>query len=340
MKRVLITGGNGFIAHHIVEHILKNTDWEIVCLDRLSNPNVNGYDKLKDIDAFDNKRVYLKQKDLNSEIGEGLIKEIGHIDYILHVAANSHVDDSITNPTSFINNNVKSTLTMLEYARKLKSLKKFLYFSTDEVYGTAPKGVNYKEGDRYNPGNPYSASKATCESICYAYSNTYKLPIVITNTMNVLGERQHPSKFLPKIMNKVLDNEAIEIHSDKSKTKAGSRFYIHARNVADAMLFILDNTDETLDNIDASKGKFHIVGEKEIDNLKLAKLVAGYMGKESLKYRMVDFHSSRPGHDLRYAMSGDKLAKLGWVPPVSIEGSIKNIVEWSLANKTWLGRDD
>lgn len=339
MTRVLITGASGFVGHHIVEAVLKKTDWDIVTLDRLSQTTKEGFDRLRDIEAFDDERVTRFTADLNQPIGDGLIQELGDIDYILHVAADSHVDTSIEHPVPFVMNNIKSCLEMLEYARKLPSLKKFLYFSTDEVYGTAPEGVDYREGDRYNSGNPYSASKAGAEQVCYSYANTYKVPIVITNGMNILGERQHPEKYLPKIINYVLDGKTLPIHSNPEKTQAGQRHYIHARNVADAVLFVIQNTDETLDNIDSSKGKFHIVGEREMDNLELAQLVAKYVGGE-LKYEMTDFHSQRPGHDLRYSMSGEKLAKLGWEPPVGIEDSIKNIVEWTLReeNKRWLGR--
>ena len=195
---------------------------------------------------------------------------------------------------------------MLEWCRNLKHLKKFIHFSTDEVYGTAPKGIDYKEGDRLNPGNPYSASKAAQESICRAYANTYKLPIMITNTMNVIGERQDKEKFVPLVIDKVLSGETVTIHSDKERKESGTRFYIHARNVADAMHFLLINETETLDNVDASKGQYNIVGEREISNLELATLIAGVIGKP-LKYEMVDFHSSRPGHDLRYALSGVKM---------------------------------
>lgn len=341
MKRILITGASGFVGHHIVEHILKNTDWEIVTIDRLSKTTSYGFDRLRDIKAFDDKRVTRFTADLNMPIGEGLRREVGDIDYILHLAAGSHVDNSIESPVPFVLNNIQSTLTMLEYARTFKDniLKKFIYFSTDEVYGTAPEGKDYKEGDRFNPGNPYSASKAGSECLCYAYANTYKLPIVITNTMNVLGERQHPEKFFPKIINHVLEDKTLPIHSNADKTKAGTRYYIHARNVADAILFILQKTTETLNNINASTGKYHIVGEKELSNLELAQLVANKMGKE-LKYEMVDFHSSRPGHDLRYGLSGGKLERLGWKPPHTIEESITNIIEWSLKpeNVRWLGK--
>jgi len=336
-KRVLITGSAGFLGHHVCEGILKDTDWEIVTIDRLSHTAKDGFDRLRDVNVYDDKRVTRFTHDLNMPIGDGIRKELGHIDYILHIAANSHVDTSITHPVDFILNNVNSTLQMLEYARKLPELKKFIYFSTDEVYGSAPQGVNYKEGDRMNPGNPYSASKASAEAICRAYANTYKLPILITNTMNIIGERQAPEKFLPLVINKVLDGETVYIHANKEKTKAGQRFYIHARNITAALLFILNEVDELLDPYDASKGVFNIVGEKEFDNLEFALTIAKYVGKE-LNYELVDFHSSRPGHDLRYALDGNKLLNYGFTYPVPVDESIKNIVEWTLKpeNIKWL----
>jgi dTDP-D-glucose 4,6-dehydratase len=294
-----------------------------------------GMDRLKDINVFDSKRVTNYVYDLTQPLSLGLKKEIGKVDYIINLASESHVDNSITNPREFVDNNVQLALTMLEYAREIKP-EKFIQFSTDEVYGTAPDGINYKEGDRYNSGNPYSASKAMQECLCYAYSNTYKLNIQITNTMNVLGERQHPEKYLPLCINKILSGDVLSIHSNEERTKAGTRFYIHARNVADALLYILMNSDEYLDNIDSSKGKFHIVGEKELDNLELAQLIEGAIlkvdgyGSKKLNYKMVDFHSSRPGHDLRYAMSGEKMKKIGWSLPTSVEQSINNIIKWSL----------
>jgi len=334
MTKVILTGGNGFVGHHILEHFLKNTDWEIYCLDKLSYASA-GHDRIRDINAFDDKRVHIFPVDLSLPLQEGLVKELGEIQYIFHVAADSHVDNSISDPVPFVQNNVNSTLYILEYARKLSSLKKFIYFSTDEVYGSAPVGKNYKEGERFNCGNPYSASKGAAECICQSYANTYKMPIVITNTMNVIGERQHPEKYVPKVVRKVLEGETVTIHSNKDKTKAGSRFYIHARNIADALLHILNNCDETLDNYDASVGRFNIVGEKETDNLQLAQMIADILGKE-LKYEMVDFHSQRPGHDLRYALDGTKMKSIGWTHPVAFEESLEKTIKWTLKNDKWL----
>ena len=286
MKKVILTGANGFVGHHILEHFIKHTDWEIFCLDKLSYAS-SGHDRIRDINVFNDERVKIFTTDLCLPFPEGLIKELGGIEYIFHVAADSHVDNSISDPVPFIQNNVNSTLHILEYAKSLPNLKKFIYFSTDEVYGSAPVGKNYKEGERFNCGNPYSASKGAAECICQSYANTYGMPIIITNTMNVIGERQHPEKFVPKVVKKVLNGETVTIHSNKQKTEAGSRFYIHARNIADALLHILNNCDETLDNYDSSKGRFNIVGEKETDNLQLAQLIAKILGKE-LKYEIIE----------------------------------------------------
>ena len=334
MKKVILTGANGFVGHHILEHFIKHTDWEIYCLDKLSYAS-SGHDRIRDINVFNDERVKIFTTDLCLPFQEGVIKELGDISYIFHVAADSHVDNSISDPVPFVQNNVNSTLHILEYARQLPNLEKFIYFSTDEVYGSAPVGKNYKEGERFNCGNPYSASKGAAECICQSYANTYNMPIIVTNTMNVIGERQHPEKFIPKVINKILNGETGTIHSNKEKTKAGSRFYIHARNIADALLHILDECDETLDNYDSSKGRFNIVGEIETDNLELAQMIAEVLGKK-LKYEMVDFHSQRPGHDLRYALDGEKMKSLGWVHPIPFKESLKNTIEWTLNRKEWL----
>jgi len=335
--KIVITGGAGFVGHHVVEHFIKNTDWDIVVLDKLTYAT-NGFDRLRDIKCFDDKRVKIFTTDLNEPLSVGVKKEIGEVDYIINLASESHVDNSIKDPVNFILNNVKLVLNMLEWARELKELKKFIQFSTDECYGTAPEGVCYKEGDRYNPGNPYSASKASQDSICMAYANTYKLPINITNSMNIIGERQHPEKFVPLCIKKILNGEEIIIHANKDLTKSGTRFYLHARNIAQALQFILEKTDERLSQDDASSGKWNIVGEKEIANLDLAKLIGEIMGKEA-KTKMVDFHSSRPGHDLRYALDGSKLKNYGFVYPMTFEDSLRRVEEWSLKdeNKRWLG---
>lgn len=339
-KNVLITGGAGFIAHHVIERILKTTDWNIVSLDRLDySGNLNRLaDMMQDIEESQRHRLKIVWHDLKAEINPLVSSMIGDVEMVLHLAAGSHVDRSIEFPMEFVQDNVIGTVNLLQYARTLKNLERFVYFSTDEVFGPAPNGVNYKEYDRYNSTNPYSASKAAAEELCVAFENTYKLPIVVTHTMNVFGERQHPEKFIPLVIQKVRDGETVTVHSDPTKTIAGSRHYIHAKDVADGLMFILENLQDykhTGDYGGAKCPKFNLVGPEEIDNLQLAQLIATAQGKE-LNYEMIDFHTSRPGHDLRYSLSGDLMKELGWEPKIKLSERVKEVVEWTLANNRWL----
>jgi dTDP-glucose 4,6-dehydratase len=340
-KTVLITGGAGFIAHHVIDKILKETDWHIVSLDRLDiSGNLNRlHDMLQDHDPREvARRLRIIFHDLKAEVNSQIIADIGHIDIVLHLAAGSHVDRSITYPMEFVQDNVVGTVNMLDYARKhLPNLERFVYFSTDEIYGIAPPGVAYKEYDRYNSTNPYSASKAAAEEFCVAYENTYKMPIVVTHTMNVFGERQHPEKFIPATIQKVRDGETVVIHADPSRTVAGSRMYIHARDVAEGLMFILnlENYQHTGDYGHAHCPKFNLVGTEEIDNLTLAQMIAAAVGRE-LKYEMTDFHTSRPGHDMRYALDGGLLKSLGWEAKIKLSERIKGMVDWTLENERWL----
>ena len=326
-KRVLITGGCGFVGHHLVEHVLKKTDWHVVVMDKLNYASL-GFDRLRDIQVFDDKRVSTLAADFNRTLSEGIKLEIGELDYIFHLGAETHVDRSIDDPVPFVMANVVGTMEVLNFARTQKNLKKFFYFSTDEVFGPAPNGIAYKEWDRYNSGNPYAAAKAGGEELCLAYGNTYKLPIVTTHCMNIFGERQHFEKFIPLVIRKVLAGETVIVHSDSTKKIPGSRYWIHARNVAAAILFLVDN-GETQD-------KYNVVGEKEVNNLEMAKFIAKVL-KKDLKYDLVDFHSSRPGHDLRYALDGEKMAKMGWQLPFSFEQSLEKSINWFMSNPKWLG---
>jgi len=336
MTKICITGAAGFVGHHIVEHFLKNSDWEIIVLDKLTYA-ASGMDRLRDIKAFDANRVKMFAVDLQQPLSHGVKQEIGEVDYILNLASESHVDRSIANPVPFIENNVKLVLTILEWARELKGLKKFIQFSTDEAYGTAEDGVAYKEGDRHNAGNPYSASKDAQEAICRAYANTYGLSINITNAMNVIGERQHPEKFVPICIRKILNDEVIQIHANADLTKSGTRHYLHARNIAQALHFILEKTNEKLDKIDASLGCWNIVGDMEIANDDFARMIGKIMGKKP-KIELISWHRSRPGHDLAYRLSGEKLKKVGFSYPMSFEETLRKLVSWTLLpeNKKWL----
>jgi|TARA_R100000084_G_C4653199_1_gene151175 dTDP-glucose 4,6-dehydratase len=337
MKRALITGGAGFIAHHLVSQILKNTDWEVVTLDRLDfSGNLNRlHDILQDFSPADRARVNVVYHDLKAAVNPLIAANIGKVDYILHLAAGSHVDRSIEYPMEFVMDNVVATCNILDYARSLDHLERFVYFGTDEVFGPAPNGINYKENDRYNSTNPYSATKAGGEELAVAFENTYGLPVYITHTMNVFGQRQHPEKFIPKCIKNVRDGVPITIHSDITKTVPGSRHYIHAEDVSDALLFLLNQPPVVETNWGGAKcPKFNIVGAEELNNLQLAQIIADVQGKE-LKYEMVDFHSARPGHDLRYALCGEKMKEMGWEPQ-NIRERITEVVEWTLANERWI----
>ena len=339
MKTALITGGAGFIAHHLIARILTQTDWNIVTLDRLDySGNLNRLNDILQYECTPNerKRVKVVWHDLKAELNPLVRREIGKVDYILHLAAGSHVDRSIDYPMEFVMDNVVGTCNILDFARSLDHLERFLYFSTDEVFGPAPDGIKYEENDRYNSTNPYSATKAGGEELAVAYENTYQLPVYITHTMNVFGERQHPEKFIPMCIRRIRDNEKVTIHSDKTKTVPGSRHYIHADDVASAVLFLLNykgKFEKTWGN--AKCPKFNIVGAEELDNLKLAQIIAQAQDKK-LNYEMVDFHSSRPGHDLRYALDGNKMRELGWAPDTTVVERLRDVTTWTLQNDRWL----
>lgn len=342
-KRVLVTGGCGFIGHHVIDTFLEKTDWDIVSLDRLDySGNLNRLDYvISKYPKEDRKRVKIVWHDLKADISGITRSLIGKIDIIIHLAAASHVDRSITNPMEFVMDNTVGTVNLLEYARALPNLERFIYFNTDEIFGIAPPGVSYKERDRYNSTNPYSASKAAAGEFCVAYENTYNLPVFITNTMNVMGERQHPEKFIPKSIRKMLLGEKIFIHADSTRTIPGSRFYIHARDVADALLFLLSLSKEKLELVHtpdyggAKCPKFNIVGKEEIDNLRLIHMIGKHLGIKP-DYELVDFHSSRPGHDLRYALDGSYMKSLGWEPKLSLDERMKETVHWFRKNTEWL----
>ena len=325
-KRILLTGICGFVGHHFAEHILHNTDWQIVGIDRLSYAS-NGFDRLRDAIGFPHHRVLLFAADFTLPFSIGMMKEIGHVDYLIHLGAETHVDNSIRDPQSFVTANVVGTRMMLDYAKQIPGLETFFYFSTDEVFGPAREGVFYKEDDRHKPGNPYAASKSAAEMLCIAEANTYGLPVVITRTMNCFGERQHPEKFIPMVIKKVLAGDKVLIHSDPTKTKAGTRFYIHCRNVAAAYLFLLDKAQKS--------EEYHIVGEREVSNLQMARFIADCLKKE-LNYELVDFHSSRPGHDLRYALDGTKMKELGWQISKTFDESLEKTIRWYVDHPKWL----
>jgi dTDP-glucose 4,6-dehydratase len=337
-KRILLTGGLGFIGSHTVEHWLKTTDWDIVVLDSL---RFSGrIDRLLDIDAYDPKRVPPLWHDLRAPLHDQIKRQIGDIDYIVNMASDSHVDRSITEPVDFVQNNVSLALNMLEYARDVQP-EKFIQVSTDEVYGPAPVGHDHAEGEPHRPSNPYSASKSAQEAIAFSYWRTYNVPVYITNTMNNFGERQHPEKYVPMVINKILNGEQIQVHSrpnENGEWTIGSRVWLHARNHADAVQHILQNIDhQQYVNSDVTPDlqRYNVSGDREIDNLQIVNMISDIVGKPA-NYELVDYHSSRPGHDLRYSLNGDKLKNAGWTAPMSVEESFEKTVNWTLQHPEWL----
>lgn len=327
MKSVLLTGGAGFIGHHVAAHILKKTDWKVIFLDRLDvSGNLN---RIVQAPGWETNKPRCKFifHDLKAEINSQLAQQIGKVDIILHLGASTHVDRSISDPVSFVLDNVLGTAHILNFAKHCPRLERFIYFSTDEVFGPAPQGKAFKEWDSYRSTNPYAASKAGGEELALSYYNTYSLPVIITHTMNVFGERQHPEKFIPMTISNILKGKQVLVHSNKLKTQAGSRFYLHALNVANALLFLLDKG--------ISGDKYNIVGEVEVDNLALAKTIADLLEKE-LHYEMVDFHSSRPGHDLRYALDGTKMREMGYTHEVKFPEGLERVVKWTVQNPEWM----
>ncbi len=318
--RVLLSGGAGFIGSHVLARLLKDGH-DVVIVDRLdTSGNLNRLSDLRD-----NKRLRFFYHDLKAPISQYLANQLGRFDWILHLAAGTHVDRSIDNPLEFVYDNVVGTCNLLDFARK-NPLKGFLQFSTDEVFGPAPVGVRFKEWDRYKSGNPYAATKAGAEELAISYHNTYGVPVIVTHTMNVIGPYQHPEKFVPTVIRKVRDGETVQIHSDRTKTVPGSRFYVGAECVADAVGFLMARG--------VAGEKYNICGASEHDNLSLAKRISAYVGRP-LNYELTDFHSARPGHDLRYALCGEKMKAMGWVPE-PIEETLRKTVEWYLRNEDWL----
>jgi dTDP-glucose 4,6-dehydratase len=338
-KRILLTGASGFVGSHVLRHLLVNTDWEIVCPVTFTHKGVQDRIRISIEDHPEYlKRVKLVHVDLSAPLSTVTAHAFGRIDYVLNLASESHVDRSIEEPAPFVINNVQLICHLLDWARNTDHLEKFVHISTDEVYGPAEIGHDHVEWqDLHFPSNPYSASKAAQEDICYAYWRTYGVPLIMTNTMNIIGEMQDVEKFVPLVIKKVLAGDRVQLHGNDDG-QFGSRFYLHARNQADALMHIL-NTQEVnhygVYNPVRVPERFHVVGEQELDNLQMAQLIADAIGKP-LNYEIVDFRAGRPGHDLRYALDGKRLADIGWTAPLSLETSLENTVRWTLEHPEWL----
>jgi len=250
------------------------------------------------------------------------------------MASMSDVYDSIQNPVPFITNNVNLIINILEYAREIKP-EVFIQFSTDEVYGPTDGKIGLKEWSSILPSNPYASSKACQEAIAIGYWRTYNVPLIITNTMNNFAEMQQPSKFPVMIQKLIESGETVVIHGKEGDI--GSRSYIHSGNASEALIFILKNLPPYIhipDTVDMPN-RYNIAGDKQLDNLELAKLIAKLMNKK-FKYEFKDAQFSRPGHDKHYSLDDSKLRNLGWKSPVSFEDSLSNTIKWQSEHKDWI----
>ncbi len=298
----------------------KYPDWELVTIERLNY--ASALDRIADL----RHRVQIVYHDLRAPITDHVAKQLRTLDYVIHAAAETHVDRSMVEPLPFVESNIVGTFNLLEYSRLTQpKLRAFFYVSTDEVYGPAPLGTDHTEEYPHKPSNPYAATKAAAEDLCHAWERSMGLPVIITNTMNNVGETQHHEKFVPMIIRRIMSGETITVHG--SPGQPGSRKYLYAVDHADAIDFLTRH---------GRRGeRYNVVGTEEINNLEMVRRIERILGREA-KIRFVDFHSTRPGHDFRYSLDGSKIGRMGWVPPTAIGEALERIVSWTLDNREWM----
>ena len=345
--RILLTGAGGFAGSHFLDHALRTTNWDVVCTDSFRHKGKT--DRIDEVRYGFNfglgidQRVSVVTHDLTVPFSDQTIEKIGDVDWMVCYASESHVTRSIADPVPFIRNNVDVALNSLELARKIKP-RGVIWISTDEVVGPLAAGeAPHAEWATPRPSNPYSASKAAQEDLCFAYWRTYGVPVVIVRCMNMFGERQDPEKFVPLVMQKVLAGEHVTLHTN-GDGEVGTRNYLHARNLADGIKFIMENqyprrfgeTHEfawqgAIDRPDM----YNVVAGGAVSNLLVARIIADELG-ELLYVDYEDAAKSRPGHDPHYGLDPAKLYGLGWKPPVEFESSLRKTVRWTKANRRWL----
>lgn len=331
MKSLLITGGAGFIGSHVVRRMVNNyPDYKIYNLDKLTY--AGNLENLKDIEAKPNYE-FIRGDIQDFDFVNKLIKD-KNIDGVIHLAAESHVDRSITNPLEFVMTNVVGTVNLLNATKNHWGSnladKRFYHVSTDEVYGALGEVGLFTEDTKYEPHSPYSASKASSDHFVRAYYDTYGLPVVISNCSNNYGSHHFPEKLIPLCIHNIKNNKPLPIYGDGKYTRDWLFVEDHARAIDD--VFHKGKLGET----------YNIGGFNEWQNIDLVKLLCDVMdeklGREKgTSQKLITFVKDRPGHDLRYAIDASKIeSELGWRPSVTFEQGLEKTVAWYLANDEWL----
>jgi len=331
-KKILITGGAGFIGSHVVRRFVNHyPGYKIINLDLLTY--AGNLENLKDIERKPNYE-FIKGDIADSGFVHSLIAE-HQPDAIIHLAAESHVDRSILNPLSFVYTNIVGTVNLLNASlKRLESSPDFLFYhiSTDEVYGSLGNDGFFTEVTRYDPRSPYSSSKASSDHLVRAYFHTYQLPVVISNCSNNYGPNQFPEKLIPLSLNNMLHEKPVPVYGKGENVR--DWLYVEDHAAAIDLVFHRGKAGET----------YNIGGHNEWHNIDLVKLLSKIMDKKLGKpagfhERLITYVKDRAGHDLRYAIDASKIKnELGWLPSLQFEEGLEKTVDWYLENRDWLSR--
>ena len=330
-KNILITGGAGFIGSHVIRRFLKNyPEYHIFNLDALTY--AGNLENLKDIES--NENYTFLHGDITDENYINSIFEKYQFKNVIHLAAESHVDRSITDPLAFAKTNILGTMILLNAFKVLWDTnwegKRFYHVSTDEVYGSLGETGLFKESTSYDPNSPYSASKASSDHFVRAYGETYGLPYVISNCSNNYGPQQFPEKLIPLFINNILNDKALPVYGDGNYTR--DWLYVIDHAIAIDLVFHKGVNAET----------YNIGGFNEWKNIDLVKLLCQQLDaklgrEEGTSEQLIKYVKDRPGHDLRYAIDASKInTELGWSPTVTFEEGLSETIDWYLNNEDWL----
>lgn len=330
-KNILITGGAGFIGSHVVRLMVnKYPDYNIYNLDALTY--CGNLENLKDIE--DKPNYHFIKADINDAVMMHDIFRDFNIDSVIHLAAESHVDRSITDPLSFVRTNVFGTVNLLEAAKKHWNGnwegKRFYHVSTDEVFGSLGKEGFFTETTPYDPQSPYSASKASSDHFVRAYGNTYGLPFVLSNCSNNYGQNQFPEKLIPLFINNIKSEKSLPVYGDGQYTRDWLYVVDHAHAI-DQIFHKAEN-----------KKEYNIGGFNEWTNIDLIRLLCSIMDRklnreEGSSEKLITYVKDRPGHDKRYAIDASLLKnELGWEPSLQFAEGLEKTIDWYLENETWL----